>query len=110
MELKLTPKGAEGMLGGYQDAEFWFASYAKGWGGHKLADTQGWSAPAAYQALLKYADYRDPVTGKLAISSAYEVGFARAFIIHDPEAEAKVAPRTIAAAAPPAALQRTASR
>jgi hypothetical protein len=92
LRLKLTADGAEGLIGGYLDVEHWYMDFAKTWGGYKIADIEGWSGPATYQALHKYADYRDPVTGQAtAISAAYQVSFARAFIIHTPQSDAVVA-------------------
>ena len=91
LRLKLNPTGAEGLLGGYADAEHWFMMYAKTWGGYKVADIEGWSAPATYQALKQAIDYRDPQTGKAYISAAYLVGFTRTFIIHSRQGDAQVA-------------------
>ena len=86
LKLKLTPTGAEGLLGGYVDIESWYSIFAKAWGGHTTADVQGWSGPATYKALYQFADYKDPATGKLTgISTAYQVGFARAYVLHDPK-------------------------
>jgi type II secretory pathway pseudopilin PulG len=90
--LRLTPNGAEGLLGGYVDLEQWYLMYAKTWGAHTIADVQGWSGPATYQALKRFADFRDPHNGELtAISAAYEVAFARTFILHTPKGDAQVA-------------------
>lgn len=87
LRLKLTPDGAEGMLGGYADLDNWYLMYAKTWGAHKVADIEGWDGPATYEALHRFADYRDPKTGAVTgISAAYEVGFTRAFIVHTPPA------------------------
>jgi hypothetical protein len=92
IRIKLTPTGAEGMLGAYVDMESWYLMYAKSWGAHKVADIEGWSGPATYEALHKYADYRDPVTGEAtAISAAYQIGFVRAFIVHTPQSDAVIA-------------------
>ena len=109
LRLKLTPRGGEGLLGGYVDIENWYLMYAKTWGAHSIADVQGWSAPATYQALRQFADYRDPATGQTTgISAAYEVSFARAFIVHTPQADAAIAAATQAGRA--ASIRQTASR
>jgi hypothetical protein len=92
LRLKLTPDGADGLLGGYVDLDHWYLMYAKTWGAHKVADIEGWSGPGTYQALHQYADYKDPATGEAtAISAAYEVGFTRTFIIHTPQSDAVIA-------------------
>jgi hypothetical protein len=91
LRLRLTPTGAEGFLGGYVDLEQWYLMYAKTWGAHAIADVQGWSAPATYAALHRYADYRDPNSGELSgISAAYEVAFARTFVLHTKKGDADV--------------------
>jgi hypothetical protein len=89
LRLKLTPTGAEGLLGGYVDLESWYRIFAGSWGGHTTADIQGWSGPALYKALHEMADYKDPATGQVTgISAAYQVGFARTYILHDPQGDA----------------------
>ena len=81
--LKLTPNGAEGFLGGYVDIENWYSVFTKSWGAHATADVQGWSGPTIYKALHEFADYKDPATGQVTgISTAYQVGFVRTFIVH----------------------------
>ena len=83
LRLKLTRDGAEGFLGGYVDIENWYSIFVKSWGGHATGDVQGWSGPAFYKAMNELADYRDPKTGKVTgISTAYQVGFTRTFIVH----------------------------
>lgn len=104
LELRLSPGGAEGLLGGYADLENWYLNYAKTWGAHAIADVEGWSAPATYQALRGFADFREPETGQVTgISAAYEVAFTRAFIIHSPKGEAAIAAR-LAPTEPPRAM------
>jgi hypothetical protein len=69
--------------------------YAKIWGAHTIADTEGWSGPATYAALREFADYRDPTTHELTgISAAYEVAFARTYIVNVPGATQKQAQAT----------------
>jgi hypothetical protein len=92
LRLKLTPTGAEGLLGGYVDLDNWYLMYAKTWGAASIADIEGWSGPGTWQALHQYADYRDPVTGQATgISAAYQVQFARTFIIHTPQSDTVIA-------------------
>ncbi len=109
LRLTLTPTGAEGLLGGYVDLESWYLMYAKTWGAHTIADVEGWSGPATYQALKTFADYRDPATGRVTgISAAYEVSFARAFIVHTPQGDAVVAEAL--SAERPVPIRQTANR
>ncbi len=112
-ELKLNPTGAAGLLGGYADIESWYLMYSKTWGAHKVADIEGWDGPATYEALYRFADYKDPKTGdKTGISAAYEVGFTRVFIVHTSQGEAQLAAAGLPAAPVPSAggLERVASR
>ncbi|MAT51768.1 MAG: hypothetical protein CMK32_11360 [Porticoccaceae bacterium] len=87
-ELNLTDTGAEGFLGGYFDIENWYGSFAKIWGAHFNADVTGWSGPATYAGLYRFADaYPDDEGRNTAISGAYKLEFVRAFVIHDPAKE-----------------------
>jgi hypothetical protein len=91
LRLKLTPTGAEGLVAGYADIEHWYLTYTKQWGAHVLADMVGWSGPATYQALYQFADYNDSSSGKpVGISTAYQVKFARTYIVHTEESNAVV--------------------
>lgn len=81
--LKLDERGATGFIGGYTDVERWYLMFAKTWGSHFIADVIGWSGPATYAALRDLADGHPDGEGRnTTISSAYQVEFARAFIIH----------------------------
>jgi hypothetical protein len=103
LRLKLSPDGAQGLMGGYADLDSWYLMHVKAWGAYKVADIEDWSGPGTYEALHKYADYRDPVTGQAtAISSAYELSFARTFIIHTPQSDAAVAEALSGRKTPPA--------
>jgi hypothetical protein len=87
-QLKLTPTGAEGLVIGYFDIpQFWEVYTKNAIGADWIGRTSG---PSVYAALVRYADGdKDPETGQCnAISTAQEVGFARAFIVH-PEDEGK---------------------
>jgi hypothetical protein len=92
LRLKLTPSRAEGLLGGYVDVEEWHRGFAINWSSHHVSYGQG-SIPSIARALRQLADaYPDPVTGKnTAISSALQVQFVQAFILHSPEKPPSVA-------------------
>lgn len=85
LRIRLTPDGAEGLLGGYRDVnEYWerVVSYSIGEVGAAYL-----SGPSSYAALKKLADGdKDPVTGQCrSISAALQVEFKRAFLIHSHE-------------------------
>jgi hypothetical protein len=86
LRLKLTPTSAEGLLGGYVDVEEWHRGFAINWSTHHVSYGQG-SIPSITRALRGLADaYPDPVTGKnTAISSALQLKFVQAFILHPTE-------------------------
>jgi hypothetical protein len=81
--LKLTPDGAEGLIGGYTDVDTYYYNLNKSWATHHLSYGKGYS-PALYKALHRLADgYPDPKTGEnTAISSAMKVRFSQVFIVH----------------------------
>lgn len=92
MRLKLTPTGAEGLIGGYLDIEDWYYDYVRNWGGYALGDVSGWSGPATYQALKRFADYHEPGSQTAtAISTDYQVVFTRTYIVHSPQRPAVTA-------------------
>jgi len=80
LRLKLTPSGAEGLLGGYEDLAAWWNNHSKSPG----SDVGKYSPAALYRAAHRYADgYPDSVTGQpTAISVAYQVSAVRALIVH----------------------------
>jgi hypothetical protein len=80
LRLKLTPDGAEGLLGGYEELASWWNMHSKGPG----SDIGKYSPGLLYKALHRYADaYPDPSTGQYtAISVAYQVSAVRALIVH----------------------------
>jgi hypothetical protein len=80
LRLKLTPNGAEGLLGGYEELASWWNMHSKSPG----SDIGKYSPAALYRALHRYADaYPDPATGQYsAISVAYQVIAVRALIVH----------------------------
>ena len=81
--LKLTPEGAEGLMGGYMDIDDWKDVTNQQRSTHHQAYGSA-STPSIYRAMEKMADYKpDPVTGKnRAISMALKVRFAQVFIKH----------------------------
>jgi len=85
-ELTLGEEGASGLLGGYVDIENWYRHSNQGWSTHHQSYGQ-LSQPSVYRAMYRLADGRpDPESGRFtAISSAVEVDFKQAFIIHPGE-------------------------
>ncbi len=85
-QLKLTPDGAQGLMGGYADVVNWQQRLARAWSTHHQSYGQV-SSPSLFRALNRHADaYPDPETGKnTAISTAIEVTFVQTHILH-PEA------------------------
>ncbi len=83
LRLKLTPTGAEGLLGAYVDVDEWHRNMAINWTTHHASYGQ-MSVPSIARALRQMADgYPDPVTGKnTAISSAIQMKFVQAYILH----------------------------
>lgn len=79
--LKLTPKGAVGMLGGYTDIATFYRQEVTGHSTHD-ASYGDLSAPSLYKALHHVADaYPDPKTGEnTAASSALLFKFVQVFI------------------------------
>ncbi len=82
LELKLNDTSAGGLMVGYHDLDQWWKSFVKQT--MSLEHVTQISAPGVYQAILKFADgHKDPATGQCkSISTAYEVSFVRAFIVH----------------------------
>ena len=80
LRLRLTPDGAEGMLGGFDNIAFWYNIHSKG----VVSEVGKYSSAALYRALHRYADgYPDPQTGQCAfISATYKVTAVRAIIVH----------------------------
>ena len=85
-EVKLTPEGAEGVIGGYTDIEIIYNGHNR-WPTHHLAYGQEASA-SVYRALRRLADgFPDPVTGEnTAISAAYSVKLVQVRVLR-PEKE-----------------------
>jgi len=83
LRLKLTPSTAEGLLGAYVDVSEWHRVFAVDWASHHVSYGQG-SIPSITRALRHLADaYPDPVTGEnTAISSALQVKFVQAYLLH----------------------------
>ena len=86
LRLKLTATGAEGLLGAYVDVNEWHRNLAINWATHHASYGQ-MSVASIARALRKLADgYPDPATGRnTAISSALELKFAQAYLLHSSE-------------------------
>jgi hypothetical protein len=83
LQLKLTPREAEGLLAGYLDVDAYILHLNTSWSTHHQSYGQ-LSSPSAYRAMRRLADgYPDPKTGEnTAISSAVTVKFAQVFAEH----------------------------
>ncbi len=81
-EVKLTPDGAQGVIGGYADIEAFHRSRNRTWSTHHLSYGQQ-SSGSVYRELLKAADgFPDPKTGQnTAISAAYTVKLVQVRIL-----------------------------
>ena len=89
LQVKLTPEGAEGVLGGYADVDNWYESLISSYSTHHLGYGRV-SAPGLYRALHRNADaYPDASGANTAISFAITVKYAQAYLQH-PAAEAQV--------------------
>ena len=79
-------------MAGYTDIERYYNSLGQNWSTHHRS--YGAEPMASeYRAMIKNADgYPDPATGQnTAISMAWEIKFAQAFILHDGEDRTAVA-------------------
>lgn len=91
LHLKLTDNGAEGMIAGYVDVEWFNHHLNTSWSTHHQSYGQ-LSAPSLYRALNRLADgYPDPKTGQMrGISGALNVKFTQVYINHPPRQTAEV--------------------
>ena len=82
LELKLSETQAQGLMVGYHDLKQWWKSYAKQ--SMSREHVTPVSGPSVYQAVVRLADgHKDETTGQCtSISTAYDIGFTRAFIVH----------------------------
>jgi hypothetical protein len=82
LELKLSETRAQGLMVGYHDLKQWWKSYAKQ--SMSREHVTPVSGPSVYQAAVRLADgHKDETTGQCtSISTAYDIGFTRAFIVH----------------------------
>jgi hypothetical protein len=92
LELKLSPTGADGVMAGYMDTEFWWQNMAK------IASLIGtvitFSGPATYDELNRLADGNKDKNGVChSISSAYSVSWVPAYIVHSGPSSAITAKR-----------------
>jgi hypothetical protein len=81
--LRLTPTGAEGVLGAYADVDTWYYQLIRNDSTHHLSNGQI-SGISLYKALRRLADaYPDPETGaNTAISTALDVKMIQVFVVH----------------------------
>ena len=81
LRLKLTPTGAQGLIGGYADIETWYAQLMRSQSTHCQSYGQ-LASMSLYKELRRLADgYPDPGTGEnTAISSALRAQFIQVFI------------------------------
>lgn len=95
LRLKLTPTSAEGLMGAYVDIDDWHHQLSVNWGTAHHASYGQMALASIVRAARRLADaYPDPATGKnTAISSAHELKFVQAHILHSEKPE-----RTVAAA------------
>ncbi len=94
-QLKLTERGAEGLMAGYAPVEYWIKHLNKTWSTHHQSYGQE-SSPSLYRALRRLADaYPDPETGEnTAISGAMDVRLTQVFILHPNDQQDPIAKDT----------------
>ncbi|MET0280328.1 MAG: hypothetical protein ABW278_04275 [Steroidobacteraceae bacterium] len=93
LHFKVTPEGAEGVVGGYLDVDQWYYAMNTSWATHHAAYGQA-SAASIYKALRRLADGIPDATGtNTAISGAMEVKLVQVFVIHPDEKSAQVSAR-----------------
>ncbi len=98
VELRITEDGAEGLMGGYLDIERLQNNLAQNWATHFRSYGQE-SIPSEYRSFIRNADAYPGEDGKNAfISSAWEIKFKQAFIVHPPQAVAAGEPSITGAA------------
>jgi hypothetical protein len=94
VELRVTEDGAEGLMGGYLDIERLQNNLAQNWATHFRSYGQE-SIPSEYRSFIRNADAYPGEDGKNAfISSAWQIKFKQAFIVHPPQAVAAGEPST----------------
>jgi len=92
VELRVTPDGAEGLMGGYLDIERLHNNLAQNWATHFRSYGQE-SIPSEYRSFIRNADAYPGEDGTNAfISSAWEIKFKQVFVVHPPQAVAATAP------------------
>ena len=84
--LKLSPGGANGIIGGYADVDAYYKQLIRNDSTHHLSNGQI-SGISLYKALRRLADaYPDPETGKnTAVSMSLDVKMAQVFVINPAE-------------------------
>jgi hypothetical protein len=82
LNVKLSEKGGEGLIGGYADVNSWYAQLVRSWSTHH-SSYGGLSQPSLYPVLRRLADgYPDKSGAMTAISSALSVSMVQVFIEH----------------------------
>ena len=88
-QLRLTEKSAEGLLGAYVDVDDWIHRQQINWSTHHASYGQI-STPSVARVVHQLADGFPDAKGKMtAISSAAEMKFAQAFILHSEKSVAE---------------------
>ncbi|MGE4063071.1 MAG: hypothetical protein AB7E79_06855 [Rhodospirillaceae bacterium] len=100
-QLKLTENGAEGVIAGYVDVEWFNHHLNTSWSTHHQSYGQ-LSAPSLYRALNRLADgYPDPKTGQMrGISGALNVKYTQVFVNHPPRQTADARGRSMQVTTP----------
>jgi hypothetical protein len=84
LNIKLTDKGGEGIIGGYADVDSWAQQLVRSWSTHH-SSYGGLSQPSLYPVLRQLADGYPDSSGRMtAISSALKVSMVQVFIQHAP--------------------------
>ena len=80
--LALSPDGAKGFIGGYSEVWAWYLQLNNGWATHHQNYGQV-SSPSLWRTLNRLADGHPDKDGhNTTISSAMDVRFAQAYIVH----------------------------
>jgi hypothetical protein len=89
IKLSITSEGAEGLMAGYLDLDRWYHNLWQMWSTHHRSYGNE-PLPSQYRALIRNADgYPNEEGQNTHISTAWEVKFAQAFIMHPPQSVAE---------------------
>ena len=94
-QLRLSARGAEGLIAGYADVDTWYKQLIRNDSTHHLSNGQI-SGISLYKALRRLADaYPDPDTGEnTAISTSLDVKMVQVYIMHPAEETGSQSPVT----------------